>query len=74
MVTTECKGCGKKIIYARIVKQDGTPGIIPLDSSAPCYKLRMDDTGAMEGAREYMSFVSHFSTCSDANKFSKGVK
>lgn len=73
MVTTDCKGCGKKIVWAKITTRDGAPGVIPLDASAPCYTLKMVN-GEMRGEREYMAFVSHFATCSQANKFSKGAK
>lgn len=74
MVTIACKGCGKKIAYARITKADGQPGVIPLDVSAPCYTMIMDETGQMVGTREHMAFVSHFATCAKANDFSKGTK
>lgn len=73
MVTTPCKAenCKKKIIYAHIIKEDGTAGVIPLDSSAPYYRIRMDErSGKMLAEREHMAFVSHFCTCVGANKFS----
>jgi hypothetical protein len=44
---------------------------IPLDPSAPTYRVsRSDGDGRVEVERTEAVFVSHFSTCSQADMFS----
>lgn len=66
---SNCRGCGKKIVWAET--QEGKK--VPLDPSPPVYMLmrfhndknewvyRCDKAGSV--------FVNHFSTCSKANEF-----
>lgn len=64
---SNCKGCGKAIIWA--VDENGKT--IPLDKSAPVYIET--GVGHMRGIgvkRDKRGYVSHFATCSKANEFS----
>ena len=66
----KCKTCGKAIVYADIVKADGTPGKIPLDMVAPCYRIKSDGD-VVVGERAQDVRVSHFATCPQASQHSK---
>ena len=68
METTKCKGCGKKVIFAK--DENGKRQI--LDAVAPCYALRL--VGKNLCFRSEGTYVSHFATCSAANQFSKNKK
>ncbi len=65
-----CSGCGRKIFWG-ITEEDQR---VPLDSIAPVYvavdgsEMTNDSQGIR---REIRAYVSHFSTCSKANHFSK---
>lgn len=84
MKTTPCKGCGKPIVFARITKQDGTEGTVPLDPRPPVYDIDIDAEGNYFCVRTLRRFaepgqepvqgsmVSHFATCPKANGFSRG--
>lgn len=72
-----CRGCGKKILWART--SDGRR--IPLDPSAPVYVLLSDaECGDQNGPVVILHpaadrklkgpWVSHFATCPQANQFS----
>lgn len=67
-----CRSCGKKIVWA--VTENGKR--IPLDDVAPTFTVRrvqLEKTGEYEDRAERSTArVSHFSTCKDANYWSKG--
>jgi hypothetical protein len=76
-----CKGCGKPIIFARLPNG----GTVPLDVKAPVYRLAMLPLEEQIIAHAIRSndaaeinvgdvYVTHFSTCSKANEFSKSKK
>ena len=79
MRTTRCK-CGKEIVFVPITKRDGQPGHVPIDLTAPVYRVLEDiDTGVLtaeqlhaKGAEFYG--VSHFATCPHASEFSRRGK
>lgn len=59
-----CQGCGKRIVWGET--KDGAR--VPLDPVPPVYKF-------VNGYLERVdASVSHFATCSVANKFSRGNK
>lgn len=66
---TPCRGCGKKIIFAKT--QEGKT--VPLDVGPPVYLLmRSHDENnqwVYRCDKEKLSFVSHFTTCPKANLF-----
>lgn len=65
---SECKGCGKPIVWGCAEK--GTK--IPLDPRAPVYRMTGEFVGdTAHIRRDTMALVTHFSTCSQASKFSK---
>lgn len=64
-MSDRCRGCNKKLIWAAM---DGKR--IPLDASAPVY-VRLGD-GSF--ARHSDAYVSHFSTCPNADQFSSAKK
>lgn len=70
----KCKGCGKKIIWARGLNGKWQP----LDAVAPCFRLigGLDilTTGEVTCERATDTLVSHFATCPDANRFSRKGK
>lgn len=75
MRTSDCKGCGKKIIWAFIVKAGVRTGKrVPLDPRPVVY--RMAGNGGFD-ASEYEAeallqvngMVNHFATCPNASKF-----
>lgn len=82
MKTRPCRGCGKPIVDAQIVKADGTPGLVPLDArNHPVYALLENGQAVRlhpshlrpnEGdAESIVAFlVSHFVTCPKATDFS----
>lgn len=79
MRTTRC-ACGADIVFARITKRDGAPGHVPVDAKAPVYRVLIDvDTDDATAERapftntEFYA-VSHFATCPNADRFSKGKK
>ena len=62
-----CKGCGHPVLWA--VLADGTR--IPLDRTAPVYVLSGEQEGGqVVVSRHARAYVSHFSTCRDADAFS----
>jgi hypothetical protein len=63
-----CKGCGRPLVF---IKDSKTGEIVPLDTQAPVWTIETDMLGE-EVAVRVDAFVSHFSTCSVANDFSKG--
>lgn len=68
--TTNCKGCGRPIVWATNPK---TGKKVPLDPSAQVYHVRNVD-GRIECLQDERPtvMVNHFQTCADANKFNKG--
>jgi hypothetical protein len=68
----KCKGCGKKIIWA---KDRVTGATVPLDPRPPVYVYAETPEGEMQCWRPLApSAVSHFATCPNANDFSGGRK
>ncbi len=70
---SECKGCGKKIIWGQTAEGKK----IPLDAVAPVYNVIVGNSGdeRLEHiVRAESAYVSHFATCPDDNRFSKGGK
>jgi len=74
MKTVPCKGCGKPIVFAKL--KDGS--YVPLDPKPPVYAV-----GDLEGIGGHgvvasrvpdTLMVTHFATCPEANRFSKGRK
>lgn len=65
---SECKGCGRTIVWG--VSEKGIK--IPLDPRAPVYRLTGEFAGdTAHVVRDAAALVTHFSTCSQASKFSK---
>lgn len=61
-----CRACGKELLFA-----EGPNGkAIPLDLSAPVYRVLPNGTCA----RETGCYVTHFASCPEASRFSKGGK
>ncbi len=61
-----CRACGKELLFA-----EGPNGkAIPLDLSAPVYRVL--DNGTC--VREAGCYVTHFASCTDPSRFSKGGK
>jgi hypothetical protein len=62
---TNCKACGKKIVYAQAPAADGSGRLVtvPLNVIAPVYVIV--DVGAEVRAERAPAntFVSHFATC-----------
>lgn len=56
-----------------VLDDKGRPKTVPLDMVAPVFEVvECSETGAVVGAvRAYGSFVSHFATCTDPNRFSR---
>lgn len=75
----ECRVCGKEIVFATPVdeqgaprtKKDGTPIKVPLERCAHIYTLFESPTGQHEAKQERGFYVSHFLTCTDPSRFSK---
>lgn len=66
-----CRGCNREIVWG--TTEDGKK--IPLDPRAPVYvSIRQDASGDLLIKRTSMSMVSHFATCSAANRFSGSNK
>lgn len=68
----KCRGCGKEIVFAEVVDHQGI-GLgktVPIDMKAPVYLLNPDGTAE----RIKAGGVSHFATCSEANRFSGSKK
>jgi len=74
MAESKCKGCGKKIVWAK--DENGTKH--PLDLVAPVYQITSPELPENEDMplcrRAQATYVSHFATCSQANLFGKGRK
>jgi hypothetical protein len=67
--TTECKGCGKPIVWGR--DRDGKA--IPLDPRPPVY-LAVEDVRGCQVNRLREAMVSHFVTCPKRDQFSAATK
>jgi hypothetical protein len=67
MIKVRCKGCGRWIIFAR----NGKGKTIPLDPSAPVYAVAEVSANVVQCSRLDSAMVSHFSTCSKADQFSR---
>lgn len=63
-VQRSCKACGRNIWILK--GPNGKP--IPLDMDEPVYDVVVDSTGSR--ATKVNSYVSHFKTCTDPNRFS----
>lgn len=61
-----CKKC--KVPLVLVMGPNGKT--IPLDERAPVYRIVTDLTGAPVCERVPDAFVTHFSTCPEANHFS----
>ena len=75
--TTPCKGpnCGRPVVWATVRRDDGTPGKVPLDPRAPVYEVTgagAARAGSYVAERRGTAYVSHFATCPDAGRFSRG--
>jgi hypothetical protein len=75
-VTRPCRGCGKQVLFVAAVAKDGKRVTVPLDPVAPVYVRLQDGEGgsfwAQDTSRELL--VSHFATCSQANRFSGSAR
>ncbi len=72
MKTTPCKGCGKPMVWAHIMKNGTRTGKrIPLDPRPIIYQIGSFDVEEYEAKPlpQVEGMVSHFHTCKDANKF-----
>lgn len=73
-----CKrpNCGKDITWGETEPdENGRTRKIPLDPSAPVYRIiRHDAAGDPVIRRDENAMVSHFVTCPDSNQFSGGKK
>lgn len=69
-----CKGksCSALILWAEIIKRDGSPGRIPLDVRGAVQVYKLNEDGTAQRAKGY--YVTHFATCPDANDFSSGLQ
>lgn len=71
MQRSECRGCGRKILWART--SDGKP--IPLDAIAPVYlvaEVESPERGDnLTATRAHNAYVSHFVTCPQRDQFRK---
>lgn len=82
MKTTTCRGCGKAIVFATVLRPSGVTVKVPLDVSAPVYRVTgwaLDEGEEAPGTpvtieRSGDAFVSHFATCPKASDFSGGRK
>ena len=70
----KCKGCGAEILWAK----NENDKMIPLDAKALVYVLTiredMETEARCQRAEKGRAYVSHFATCSKANKFSGSKK
>jgi len=64
--TSDCRGCGKPIVWATTATSK-----IPLDPRAAVYVV---DRAGMATRAPDGTFVTHFATCRDANKFTKSAE
>ena len=72
MKTSQCKGCGKPIVWAHIMKDGKRTGKkVPLDPRPAVYRLKSWDDEEYEAtqALQIEGMVSHFSTCPKASNF-----
>ena len=74
MHTTPCKGCGKPMVWAYIVKEGTRTGKrVPLDPRPIVYRLLggFDSPEYEAQALPHVEgMVTHFATCPNANEFS----
>lgn len=70
LYSRNCKLCGRPLGFVKTAKGQ----TIPLDLLSPVYVI-IEINGRKEAVQRDDAFVTHFSTCKDANQFSKkGVK
>ena len=68
--TTACRGCGRKVVFA--VDEKGHMQC--LDAVSPTYEVREAPAGSNavpRCERSRSSYVSHFVTCPERERFSK---
>lgn len=65
-----CKACRAPL--AIVMGPNGKP--IPLDLRSPVYELGTDLTGHALAKPAPGRYTSHFATCTDPNRFSKGKR
>lgn len=70
MADSFCKGCGKKIIWAKTT--DGKT--VPLDPVPPTWELHSHDEKGNAIWKRCSAMVSHFITCPDRDEFSVSRK
>lgn len=68
-----CKGCGKRVLFAEAVKDDGSTGIVCLDPVPAMYHVVYNEDGSALARRATRNrvMVSHFNTCPNASDFGK---
>lgn len=71
METVQCRGCGKKVIFAEDIATGSTQ---ILDAVAPTYAVHVREDGVVQCTRTREGYVSHFATCLFASSFSKSKK
>lgn len=77
----KCEACGAALIWAKGTKADGSRGWIPMNKRrVRVYELSEDGLGPPEflpverNGKPLLVHLSHFNTCTDPGRFSKGVK
>ena len=65
-----CRACGKGIAFV----QGSNGKAIPLDVVAPAYRVVTGPDGTLRAERAEDAYVSHFATCTDPQRFSKGKR
>lgn len=86
--TDVCKGCGRPIVWARVMKRNTSTGALevgapcPMDPRPPVYRVselngqvvafRVNGDDRLDNNDPGTYLVSHFSTCTKANDFSGG--
>lgn len=72
---SRCRGCDRKIIWARLYDEETnklTEKLIPCDAVAAVYFVEpRGEDNVITASRRRDCFVSHFVTCSKANRFTK---
>lgn len=70
--TSLCSGCGRPIVWGVT-----SPGkAVPLDPRPPVYHVTHDEKAksGVSAIRLTDAFVSHFSTCNNADQFSASIR
>ena len=71
LTVSQCRGCHRDVVWA-VMEKDGKEIKIILDPRPAVYGVTKDADGTVRAHRVETAAVTHFATCPQADRFSRG--